>query len=73
MGGAKLSESQRWFASRATFILKRSISLGQEVSMAMASRGFSGVILGFDGKGLAGRDFLWLGFTVFVLLLSIRF
>lgn len=68
-----LSESQKWFASRATFILKRSIALASEVNMAMASRGFNGVILGLDGKGLAGRDFLWLGFTVFVVLLSIRF
>ncbi|MBI5969807.1 MAG: cobalt ECF transporter T component CbiQ [Deltaproteobacteria bacterium] len=70
---AALSESQRWFASRATFMLKRSIALAQEVNMAMASRGFNGVVKVIDGKGMARGDFLWLGFTVFVVLLSIRF
>lgn len=68
-----VSESQRWFASRATLILKRSVALAEEVSMAMASRGFKDTIKDFDGKRLSGRDFPWLGLTVFVLLLSIRF
>lgn len=70
---AALSESQRWFASRAALMLKRSIAIAEEVGMAMASRGFNGVIRGFDGNGMTGRDFLWLGFTFFVVLLSIRF
>ncbi|MFQ5736690.1 MAG: cobalt ECF transporter T component CbiQ [Thermodesulfobacteriota bacterium] len=69
--GSRLAESQRWFASRAAFLLKKSIGTAEEVSMAMASRGFRGRIRTFEGARLRGWDFLWLGLTSFVFFLSL--
>ncbi|MBI1910464.1 MAG: cobalt ECF transporter T component CbiQ [Deltaproteobacteria bacterium] len=66
----KLSESQNWFASRITLILKKSMNMAEEVNMAMASRGFAGRIKTFDNGRMRGRDYLWLGFSSFVLFLS---
>lgn len=69
---AALRESQRWFASRAALILKRSFSMAEEVNMAMISRGFSGRIKSTKGAArFAGRDYLWMGFTSFVLFMSL--
>ncbi len=69
---AKLAESQRWFASRAAFLLKKSLGTAEEVTMAMASRGFTGRMRTFDNGRLRGWDLLWLGFTSFVFFLSLR-
>lgn len=68
--GTGLSEAQSWFASRITFILKRSLAMAEEVNMAMVSRGFTGKIKTFDNGALRGRDYLWIGFSSFVLFLS---
>ena len=69
---AVLRESQRWFASRAALILKRSFSMAEEVNMAMISRGFSGrIVSAYGAAPFAGRDYLWIGFTSFVLFLSL--
>lgn len=66
ISGAGVRESQDWFASRTALILKRSFNTAEEVNMAMASRGFDGKVRTFGGNMLAGRDYLWLGFTSFI-------
>lgn len=70
--GAGLKEAQQWFASRVELILRKSLHIADEVNMAMASRGFSGQVKAFHGGKMAPRDFLWLGFTFFVLIISFR-
>lgn len=70
IGADSLSESQGWFSSRAALILKKSMELSVEVDMAMVSRGFTGRVRDFKGRGLSGRDYAWVGFTVFMLFLS---
>lgn len=68
---AALRESQRWFASRAALILKRSFQMAEEVNMAMISRGFSGrIVSASNAAAFSGRDYLWIGFTSFVLFMS---
>lgn len=68
---AAVSESQRWFASRAAFLLKKSLGTAEDVAMAMASRGFSGRIRTFESPRMRPKDILWLGFTSFVFFLSL--
>ncbi|MDP2689018.1 MAG: cobalt ECF transporter T component CbiQ [Deltaproteobacteria bacterium] len=67
----RLAESQRWFASRAAFLLKKSLTTAEEVTMAMSSRGFSGRIRTFESARMRGRDLLWLGFASFVFFMSL--
>lgn len=67
----RLRDSQRWAASRITLILKRSLGTAEDVNMAMASRGFDGRVKTFDNGRMRGKDYLWLGFSFFVLLLSL--
>ncbi|MBI5902246.1 MAG: cobalt ECF transporter T component CbiQ [Deltaproteobacteria bacterium] len=70
IGADSLSESQGWFSSRAALVLKKSMGLSGEVDMAMVSRGFTGKVKTFKGGSLSGRDYAWVGFTVFMLFLS---
>lgn len=68
-----VTEAQRWFASRAAFILNKSLCMAEDVHMAMLSRGFSGKVATHAGRMLGGVDYLWLGFCSFVLFLSFGF
>lgn len=68
---AALRESQRWFGSRIALFLRRSLSMAEEVNMAIQSRGFSGKIKTLDGSLLKGNDYLWLGMVTFALFLSL--
>jgi energy-coupling factor transporter transmembrane protein EcfT len=71
--GTGVKEAQRWFASRAAFILKRSLSTAEEVSMAMVSRGFDGKVRISPAGPLGRGGYLWLGATSFFLFLSFGF
>lgn len=70
---ASVREAQRWFASRAAFLLKRSLNTAEEVSMAMISRGFDGRFRSTPAGKPAVREFFWLGATSFILFLSFGF
>lgn len=70
---ASVREAQRWFASRAALLLKKSLNTAEEVSMAMVSRGFDGKVRSSSKGTLGGPEFLWLGATSFVLFLSLGF
>lgn len=71
--GSGVMEAQRWQASRAAFILKRSQTLADEVSMAMASRGFDGHVRLNPATPPGRAEFLWLGAASFFLFLSFGF
>lgn len=71
--GLGAPEGRRWSASRAAFILKRSQSMAEEVSMAMAARGFDGHLRLTPGGRLGAAEFLWLGAASFVFFLSFGF
>lgn len=73
VAGARLGESQAWFASRAGLLLKKSLNMADEVNMAMASRGFDGKVKTFESPRFKGRDYLWTGFSFFVFFLSFGF
>lgn len=68
--GTSLRESQGWFATRAGFILKKTVSTADEVTLAMVSRGFDGKIKTFESPVLRGKDFSFIGISSFVLFLS---
>lgn len=70
---ASSREAQRWFASRAALLLKRSLNTAEEVNMAMVSRGFDGRVRSSSNGPLGVREFIWLGATSFVLFLSFGF
>ncbi|MBI5235822.1 MAG: hypothetical protein HY886_06195 [Deltaproteobacteria bacterium] len=73
IGRADTASSRRWFASRAALILKKAMNTADEVGMAMASRGFTGTFKTFTGPPLVGRDYLWIGFSLFVFFISLGF
>lgn len=66
----RVKESQRWFASRTAFILKKSLNMAEEVSMAMVSRGFDGKVRSNSAGPLGRGEYLWLGVASFFLFLS---
>lgn len=67
-----LGEPQSWFASRVALLLHKSLSVADEVNMAMISRGFSGArIKTFVAGSLGFGDYLWIGASTFVLFLSL--
>lgn len=67
---ASPGEARRWFASRGAFLLKKSLNTAEEVTMAMASRGFDGRFMAQPSRPPARRELLWLGAMSFVLILS---
>ncbi|CAG1064561.1 Nickel transport protein NikQ [uncultured bacterium] len=68
-----VKEAQRWFASRAAFILKKSLNTAEEVSMAMVSRGFEGRVATAPAGPLGFAEYLWLGASSFFFFLSFGF
>ena len=73
IGRTNTADARRWFASRAALILKKAMNTAEEVGMAMASRGFTGIFKTFSGAPLVGRDYLWIGFSLFVFFVSLGF
>ena len=72
IAGGRLGEPQAWFASRAALLLHKSLSVAEEVNMAMVSRGFSGAKLKtIGGSPLSARDYIWIGAVSFVFFLSL--
>ncbi len=70
ISGAGLKQSQMLAASRITLIIGKSLSMADEINMAMASRGFSGTVRTLGDGALMSWDYLWIGFSVFVFLLA---
>jgi len=73
IGGRGVREAQRWFASRAAFILKKSLNTAEEVGMALVSRGFGGRFAPAASTPLGRGEYLWLAAASFVLFLSLGF
>lgn len=71
--GRGVREAQRWFASRAAFILKKSLNTAEEVGMAFVSRGFDGRFAPAAAGPLGAGEYLWLAAASFVLFLSFGF
>lgn len=68
--GTAAGEDRRWFASRAGFLLKKSLATADEVALSMASRGFSGRLATRPPGELAPGDYAWIGASAFVMFLS---
>ena len=71
--GPGVMEGQGWSASRAAFILKRSLSMADEISMAMASRGFDGHVRLNPAGSFKAFDFIWIFMASFFFFLSLGF
>lgn len=70
ISGAGLKQSQMLAASRITLIIGKSLSMADEVNMAMASRGFAGTVKTFGSGALTAGDYIWIGASVFIFLLG---
>lgn len=68
-----IRESERWFASRTAFLLKKSVSIAEEVHLAVLSRAFTGTFRSLRQGSIGGTDYAWLGVSFFFLLLSFGF
>lgn len=67
---ATLKEAQSWLSARICFIIERSIDTAENVYLAMKARGFTGEIKTLTVFEMRGRDYLWIGFSMFILLLA---
>jgi cobalt/nickel transport system permease protein len=67
---AAVKDSRGWFSSRASLLLKRSLRTAEDVTMAMASRGFTGRLKTNSAGRLKGWDLVWIGCASFIFFLS---
>lgn len=65
-------EGQGWLASRVWFIMERSMGMVEGVYLAMTARGFTGDVKTMDAFEMKARDYVWIGFTLFLLLLAVQ-
>jgi cobalt/nickel transport system permease protein len=67
-----LKEGQGWLTSRIWFIIERSMEMAESVYTAMMARGFAGDVKTMTVFEMKGRDYLWIGFSIFVFLLAVQ-
>lgn len=67
-----VQESRGWLASRIWLIMERSMETAEDVYLAMTARGFSGEVKTMTVFKMNGRDYGWIGFSLFVLLLAVQ-
>lgn len=65
-------EGQAWLASRIWLIMQRSMEIAENVYLAMSARGFTGEVKTMSVFVMKGRDYVWMGFSIFILLLSMQ-
>ncbi|MBI3754300.1 MAG: cobalt ECF transporter T component CbiQ [Deltaproteobacteria bacterium] len=65
-------ESRGWLANRIWLIMERSLEMAEDVYLAMTARGFSGEVKTMTAFEMKGRDYAWIGFAIFVFLLSVQ-
>lgn len=65
-----VKEGQGWLASQIWLIMQRSMEIAEGVSLAMTARGFTGEVKTMSSFKMRGWDYIWIGFSIFVLLLS---
>ncbi|OGP11323.1 MAG: cobalt ECF transporter T component CbiQ [Deltaproteobacteria bacterium RIFCSPLOWO2_12_FULL_43_16] len=67
-----LKQGRGWLASRIWFIIERSMETAEDVYLAMTARGFMGEIKTMTIFEMKGRDYGWIGFSLFILFLSMQ-
>lgn len=67
-----VKESRGWLANRIWLIMERSLEMAEDVYLAMTARGFSGEVKTMAAFEMNGRDYGWIGFSMFVLLLAVQ-
>lgn len=64
-----LKEGYGWLASRIWLMMERSVEMAEGIHLAMAARGFNGDVKTMRVFEMKGRDYVWVGFSIFILLL----
>ena len=67
-----LKQGHGWLASRIWLILERSLEMAADVYLAMTARGFNGDVKTMRVFEMKGRDYVWVGFSIFILLLAVQ-
>lgn len=67
-----LKQGSGWLASRIWLIMERSMETAEDVYLAMTARGFAGEVKTMTAFEMKGRDYGWIGFSLFVLLLAVQ-
>ncbi len=67
-----LKQGRGWLASRIWLIMERSMETAEDVYLAMAARGFSGEVKTMTVFKMKGRDYGWIGLSIFILLLAVQ-
>ncbi len=69
LGGFSGRENRRWLARALTTTIAKSQHLGEEVYLAMLSRGYRGEVLALNESNLRRRDYLWAASAIVTALL----
>lgn len=67
----KMKEEHGWIASRLGVLVGKSYRLSNEVHLAMISRGWTGNPTLMDDFSISRIDWLWIGITIAIIILSI--
>ncbi|MBI3398962.1 MAG: cobalt ECF transporter T component CbiQ [Deltaproteobacteria bacterium] len=67
-----VKEGGGWLAKRIWLIMERSLETAESVYLAMTARGFTGEVKTITQFEMKGRDYAWIGFAIFVLLLAVQ-
>lgn len=65
-------EGRGWIADRIWLIMERSLDMAENVYLAMTARGFTGEVKTMTSFEMKGRDYAWMGFAIFIFLLSVQ-
>jgi energy-coupling factor transporter transmembrane protein EcfT len=52
--------------------MERSLETAESIYLAMTARGFSGEVKTMTAFKMKGRDYAWMGFAIFIFLLSVQ-
>lgn len=66
LGTLSTGENRRWLARTLATTMSRTQHLGEEVYLAMLSRGYQGEIFSLNTLRLANRDYIWSGIVIMI-------
>lgn len=67
-----LKQGRGWLADRIWLIMEKSLETADGVYMAMTARGFAGDVKTMTAFEMRARDYVWVGFSIFIFLLAIQ-
>lgn len=71
IGRERGSSGRKWISSQIKFVLKRSLSISEQVYSAMVSRGFTYDLKTIDNFKLKTKDYIWIVFSILIIAITL--